>query len=659
MEPLAVEVLRSGSLSTPPLRQQLRAGPLQVWLEEGALRSIYLLHAPQYEILRGIYAAIRDQNWNTIVPHFLSYKVDAQEAAFHVQFVAEHVTDEIDFIWQGTIDGNTAGEITFTFDGQARRAFRKNRVGFCVLHSLDLAGAELEVETPAGIIHSVFPASISPYQPFKDITAMRYTCIPASPDAAPIRMELSFTGDLFEMEDQRNWTDASYKTYCTPLYLPYPVELAAGQHVTQRITLRPLSLPAMPTRAVHLEKEELQVEVSSKPAGSLPALGFGLTRHSEPWSSRDLADLHALRPAYLWAELDLASSGWEEMLEQAWQSVSLLETELELSIVCDDEGKELTPLFQRLAEKQITCARLACFSRSTHVTTRAMVEQARVCRTGKGLHMKLGVGSRANFAEFNRADLPLDLADLVTYPINPQVHAFDERSLVETLPAQTVTVRNAQRIAPGLPLSVGPITLKPRFNAVATVAENPEKQSVLPASVDPRQMSLFGAGWTIGSLRHLACTGVHRLTWYETTGWRGLLEQARIDQPRSLFPHLPGARFPLYHVFADIAAFRQSEVLSIAISAAQTIEALALHQEQVLLLLLANLSGEPQTLQISLPSAKDLQVRTLDETTAMEAMYQPTRFRQSSQTLSDGHSRPIAIHLLPYAVMHIEGILKG
>ena len=46
--------------------------------------------------------------------------------------------------------------------------------------------------------------------------------------------EVRFEGETFEMEDQRNWTDASYKTYCTPLSLPYPVEVkegTAGEHV--------------------------------------------------------------------------------------------------------------------------------------------------------------------------------------------------------------------------------------------------------------------------------------------------------------------------------------------------------------------------------------------------------------------------------------------
>lgn len=658
MEPLDVEVIRTGSAHASPPRQHLRAGPLLVTLEDGALRSLRLFHAPQHEILRGIYAAVRDHNWNTIAPRFLSYEVEAREDAFRVHFVAEHVTNEVDFIWQGTISGSSAGEIIFTFDGQVRRAFRKNRVGFCVLHPLELAGAELEVETPTSTLYSVFPVAISPHQPFTDIVAMRYACAAASFAAAPIRMELRLSGELFEMEDQRNWTDASYKTYCTPLRLPCPGELAAGERVVQSVTLRPLNLPVESPHLAHPAEEQLHVEVSSEHAGSLPALGFGLAQHSSPWKSGELALLRALQPDYLWVELDLASSAWQETLDQAWYDVSLLGTELELAVVCDDEGRELAPLFQRLADKWIACARLSCFSRATHVTTRAMLEQARAWRAAKGLQIQLGAGSRANFAEFNRADLPLDRADLATYPINPQVHAFDQFSLVETLSAQAVTVENAQRIAPGLPLSIGPVTLKPRFNAAATTAEEGELQHALPASVDPRQMSLFAAGWTVGSLCHLARAGADRLTWYETTGWRGLLEQARIDQPRGSFPSLPGALFPLYHIFADLAEFRRGELLTVTTSSEQTIAALALRQELRLLLLLANLTGERQTLQLHLPGALNLQARTLDETTAVEAMYQPTRFRRDNREISAEQGEPLAIELLPFAVMHIEGILK-
>ena len=39
---------------------------------------------------------------------------------------------------------------------------------------------------------------------------------------------VAFDGDIFEMEDQRNWTDASYKIYSTPLRLPFPCRCAAA-----------------------------------------------------------------------------------------------------------------------------------------------------------------------------------------------------------------------------------------------------------------------------------------------------------------------------------------------------------------------------------------------------------------------------------------------
>ena len=39
------------------------------------------------------------------------------------------------------------------------------------------------------------------------------------------------------MEDQRNWTDASFKTYGTPLELPFPVEVVSGTKIVQTVTL--------------------------------------------------------------------------------------------------------------------------------------------------------------------------------------------------------------------------------------------------------------------------------------------------------------------------------------------------------------------------------------------------------------------------------------
>src|SRR5271165_7268089 len=76
-----------------------------------------------------------------------------------------------------------------------------------------------------------FPRVISPSQPVFDIRALSHEV--ASGLWATCRME----GDAFEMEDQRNWTDASYKTYVRPLALPWGYTLVNGSRHEQSVRL--------------------------------------------------------------------------------------------------------------------------------------------------------------------------------------------------------------------------------------------------------------------------------------------------------------------------------------------------------------------------------------------------------------------------------------
>ena len=45
------------------------------------------------------------------------------------------------------------------------------------------------------------------------------------------------TGYSFEMEDPRNWSDASFKTYVRPLAEPWPYTMPKGQSFTQKVSL--------------------------------------------------------------------------------------------------------------------------------------------------------------------------------------------------------------------------------------------------------------------------------------------------------------------------------------------------------------------------------------------------------------------------------------
>src|SRR6185295_16382542 len=59
-------------------------------------------------------------------------------------------------------------------------------------------------------------------------------------------LHFSFSGDLFELEDQRNWGDASYKTYCTPLRKGFPRKVASGTEIGQSVAVRFTPAPAFP-----------------------------------------------------------------------------------------------------------------------------------------------------------------------------------------------------------------------------------------------------------------------------------------------------------------------------------------------------------------------------------------------------------------------------
>ena len=128
----------------------------------------------------------------------------------------------------------TPHEVAFKAIGRSVTGFLTNRTGFVVLHPVvGVASRPVTIEHVDGSIeNSRFPEIINPLQPMMDLRALTHEPV------AGLRVSCRMEGDTFEMEDQRNWTDASYKTYVRPLALPWPYELPAGEEFGQSVTLR-------------------------------------------------------------------------------------------------------------------------------------------------------------------------------------------------------------------------------------------------------------------------------------------------------------------------------------------------------------------------------------------------------------------------------------
>jgi len=663
-------ILLRGVDESPTQRVMLQAGLLSLQFEAGTLRYIRL---GEREVIRQIYMALRDPSWDTIVPVLSDLQINARTDNFEVTFTASHKRGEIDFSWRGHITGDPQGTVRFLMDGVAHRTFQRARIGFCVLHPMECAGLPVELFKVDGTRErSRFPLAISPHQPFLDLRGMAHEVVPG------VLAEVRFEGEIFETEDHRNWTDASFKTYCTPLRLPYPVEVKAGEKVIQSVTLSLHSSQEwkegrgrewedhlrshISVSAASPQAKPLTLSIGEAPLGALPRIGLGMASHGQPLRPQEVSRLKALHLSHLRVDLPLTGSEYERRLHQAKVEAEALGVQLEVALFLPD-GAEVevhghAPLLDRLkkvlAQIKPPVGTWLIFSTAEKSTTpERLVQCVRPVLTEYAPAAKIGAGTNAYFTEVNREHPPLGVIDLVAYSINPQVHAFDDATLVENLVAQRATVESARRFIGDKWLAITPVTLRPRLKPDGSGPEPKAAPGELPPQVDVRQMSLFGAGWTVGSLKYLAEGGVHSVTYYETTGWRGVMETEQGAPLPDKFPSRPGTVFPLYHVFADVSPFADGTVIPVRSSDSLQADALGVRKDGRTRVIVASFNPSSQQVTVTgLPAQAWL--RYLDERHAELAMQEPEAFcreKGKEVEIKKGH---LELELPPYGLIRLD-----
>ncbi|HEY4163725.1 MAG TPA: hypothetical protein VGM59_11725, partial [Dongiaceae bacterium] len=208
----------------------LKAGELTAELDSGNLRHI---RYGGVEIMRAISYIVRDKNWGTYNPEISKLEVKEQGDSFTVTYDAVTKDASQEFRYSAQISGHAGGKLEFRAQGKAVTGFVTNRTGFVVLHPIaGVSGHPAEIEHVDGkTVNGKFPDIIDPVQPMMSLRALTHEATPG------LRVTCRMEGDTFEMEDQRNWTDASYKTYVRPLALPWPYTLDAGTVLEQAVTL--------------------------------------------------------------------------------------------------------------------------------------------------------------------------------------------------------------------------------------------------------------------------------------------------------------------------------------------------------------------------------------------------------------------------------------
>jgi D-apionolactonase len=539
-----------------PERRLLTAGPVTATLENGQLRWIKIGAA---EAIRSISFTVRDRNWSTPVPEITNLKIDESGRGFKVEVDALCRTIDGDLAWHAEYTGARDGTIRCVGTAKTDKDFLTCRTGFVILHPLSgVVGKSMKIEHVDGSTEqSIMPEQILSEQPFLLVRAMTHEPMPGV--TAEIRME----GDSWETEDHRNWTDASFKTYCRPLLLPYPYTIPAGGEVKHTATLTFTGqLPAGPAKSDGAVTVKLGGD-----AGRMPRIGLSVLPE-DAVRALSIADLvKQAAPQHLNCRIDLRARDWEQTIPLYRDLAAKTGAETVLEVIIPGTGApnaELQPLAAALGKEGLKpaaivvtpAADLKSYPPGTPYPDNVpswtdIAAAARHHFPGT----RIGGGMLSNFTELNRKQPPKGVFDFVTHATSGLVHAADDRSVMETLDSIGHIIRATKTIIGTSAYHIGPSHIGNSFNPYgANYTENPKNRRVTMARVEPRHRGLFGAAWHLGYISQVAHGGVEAVTMASPVGEFGIA-YAKLPHAQPGFDNVAGAKiYPVFHVIRGLSA---------------------------------------------------------------------------------------------------------
>ncbi|MBY5377888.1 hypothetical protein [Rhizobium leguminosarum] len=533
----------------PPVR--LRAGKLEADLTNGNLRTI---RYGGTEVLRAISYLVRDRDWGTYSPEIADLRIEQSDDRFEVAYRACcEGPDDTKLIIDVRISGN-ADRLDFEAEAVAPTGFETNRCGFCILHPIvGVAGSPATVEHVDGqIVATRFPDVIEPWQPFKDMRAITHEVMP------DIQAECRMEGDTFEMEDQRNWSDASYKTYVRPLALPWPYEIAANRPVRQKTSLiiRDISGSAQRPPAA-TSGGAIKLELGAR-TGTMPDIGVIITPEEADATLSAKSVLTEIAPQELLFHFDPGAGHGAEALRRfaAIATVHRGRSMLEIALPCksspSSEAAEIARQM-RLAEFRPDAIMISpsVDRQSTPPGSKwpecPPLDEVYTAARAAFPDIRIGGGMLSYFTELNRKRVPDGQLDFASHCTNPIVHAADDLSVMQTLEALPFITRSVRAIYGDKPYRIGPSTIPMRQNPYGSrTMDNPVGARIPMANRDPRHNGRFAEAFALGYAIRVLDAGLECLTLSALSGPFGL-----IAGPAE--PTEQGGRRPLFNTVRTLS----------------------------------------------------------------------------------------------------------
>lgn len=642
-----------GTSQPLPERIELEAGPLSAILENGALRWI---RWDDIEVLRAIAFLVRDRNWDTPEPFLSNVAVHQGRDGFRVTFDALCRTGDGELPWSAEIAGEADGTLLFTGTASPHRDFVTNRTGFVILHPLDgVAGCPVEVTHTSGVKRwARFPDFIDPEQCFLDLRSLSHDIAPG------IRATCTMEGDAWEMEDHRNWLDASFKTYVRPLALPFPYKITGGSRVTQTVTLGFSGTAPRPSRSPKATVE-IPVEITlSTETTRMPLIGLRapIQGLDEVLAVEGLG--REVGVQLLNARFDPRQGcGIAELKKIAALARALgAGLALELVVPCRrDPSVEIAEFADQLHRSGTQLESLAVAVAEDRIRlepgppppSQALLGEVHRAARAAFPGMTVGGGTFGFFAELNRNWPPIGLIDYIGHIACSVVHAADDRTMMENLDSFRSMTRTIRAFAGAKPYRLFAVGLGLESGPYGEPSPNPDNTRRTMVRMDPRQRGLFAAAWTLAAIAEAAQAGVAAISPAALVGALGIIHQRMPhDQPWFDACGRPSV-YPLYHVVRGMARAAGQPRFEALSSDPARIRAVAYRDAQGgNVLWIANLSDKSQALVLP-DHAGDYAVGRLDEETFERAAVEPAFLDQARATRMGR-----AIEIRAYGIARID-----
>ena len=513
------------------------------------------------EILKLISFLVRDKNWNNYSPEIIKTSSYNKDQQLHFEFDLKYGdVEQLEVKLLLSIGSNSVKLIA---NGKFLTDFWTNRIGFNLLLPLDgVVNQQVIVSKSDQTTETLkYPLIIQPDQPMVKFNNLSYEMFDS------IALNIRFDGIHFEMEDQRNWGDASYKIYSGSLLDPFPYKENKNSafHQEIEITVREKN------NSLETISNQNIIPLNIQEEYAMPKIGIKVDNET---NGIDIVNVDFV---YHLVDFERNTESKPNFNNLPIYLVALIDhTKKVKDIVKDIKDYILSNKIS--VDKILICPKIYLNSFQPAGEWPSVPKLGDYYKEAKiqlpDVHIFSGMVT--NFTELNRKK-PDGKFDGINFSFTPIVHDASDYGVLDTPNSLKYILHSVNNFSKDTPIHIGPMTLGMHFNPYGEkLAANIDQVRLEMTDFDPRHDSLIGLNWTIAVFAETLSKNTKFITIASLKGVHGILTES--NQKR-----------PLFYLYEVLLYFKNAKIYKI--KKINSISGMKLVKEEKMYYLLTNNSS--------------------------------------------------------------------